>query len=135
MKRHYNYNTRRRYKQKTTILQITSLDTNHFAKFNISRREVRSQHKIRSEGPPLPNSWIKTHMKVFKDKCHDQTKSILEQANQTYMYRLIQTYSDLKDTKTSIARRVSALWAIISDKLMYQNPWEFHNTQGVWYKV
>ena len=27
----------------------------------------------------------------------------------------------LKDTKTSIARRVSALWAIISDKLMYQN--------------
>ena len=23
----------------------------------------------------------------FKDKCHDQTKPILEQANQTYMYR------------------------------------------------
>ena len=40
----------------------------------------------------------------FKDKCHDQTKPILEQANQTYMYRqyITKTNANKIQTKQNI---------------------------------
>ena len=35
-----------------------------------------------------------------KDKCHDQTKPILEQANQTYMYRQYITKANANKIQT-----------------------------------